>query len=173
MPRGRPFRSQGRRQRLTQWGPGRSAAEVLITSGTQVLWTLGSTVTEKATIVRIRGLAALTMTTSDAAGAGFFGAMGLAMVSDEALAAGAGSIPSPLTALDFPWVWHSFFDIRGNTATIADGVNAPLKVLITIDNKGMRKQTPGQTLVGIIDQVESTNAVAELHSATRILDMLG
>ncbi len=124
-------------------------------------------------MVRIRGLVEITLTTADAIGAGFHGALGIAIISNEAFAAGVTAVPSPTDDLDFPWFWHSFFSVRTVTATIADGANAQgLVTRIEIDNKSMRKQTSGETMVGVIDQIESTNAVFEMHATTRVLDKL-
>ncbi len=166
-------RFQTRTRRKTQWGQGPSAADVSISSNAAALWSVTSVVTSKATITRVRGLCEFMLNTADTIGAGFFGAVGLILVSDEAAAAGVNSVPSPLSQLDAGWLWHSFYSVRTVTATIGDGVNSSSVYLrISIDNKAMRIQAPNQTLVGVIDQTESTNAVMEFHANTRILDKL-
>ena len=175
MPTGRQFRrpSLGRSRRLTEWGPGPLASGIAVTSGSQLLWTAGSTVVDKVTIVRIRGLVEIQLHTAAAVGDGFFGAVGFAIVSNEAFAAGAGSVPSPFTSPEFGWLWHSYFSVRAISATIADGVNAVAAVQrIEIDNKSMRKQSTSETLVGVIDQEELGTATAELNANCRILDKL-
>ena len=68
---------------------------------------------------------------------------------------------------------HQMFSLRTATATIADGVNsAGVYQRIEIDNKAMRKQTDAETLVGVIELTESTNAVMEMHADVRVLDLL-
>jgi len=164
-----PARSQ---KRTTEWGAGPNAADLSISSDTGQLWTNASTVVQRTTIVRIRGYCEFLLTTGDAAGAGFFGAVGLMLVSDEAFAAGVTGVPSPLN-LEADWIWHSFFSVRVATATVADGVNAGgVYQRLEIDSKAMRIQSTNKTLVGVIDQAESTNAVMEFHSNTRVLDKL-
>ncbi len=160
-------------RRQTQWGAGPSAVDLAITSDTKVIWTNTSVVSEKATIVRIRGIVRILLTAATAAGDGFFGAMGFAVVSDAAVTAGATAMPNPLTDLDYPWLWHAFFDVRAVTGTISDGVNGPSSsIILTIDNKAMRKQSIGEQLVGVSDQTESGTAVLEVQANCRILDKL-
>ncbi len=111
----------------------------------------------------------MTVTTADAAGAGFFGALGIGVVNTAAFVAGVASVPTPLTELEWPgWLFHSFFDIRSNTATIADGVNQ-LSQQMVIDSKAMRKWGNDETLMAIVEVVESTNAALEIQADTRIL----
>ena len=82
--------------------------------------------------------------TAAAAGDGFFGAVGIGIVTNQAFVAGVTSMPEPFDEVNWDgWMWHFFFDIRSVTATIGDGVNAAsVSQLLTIDSKAMRKLEP-------------------------------
>ena len=174
-PRGFPRRSGTKRS--TSWANGAAAADVAITATGKGLWTTGVVLSAalKVTIVRTRGLANILLTSATAAGDGFHGALGLALVPTTAFVAGSAAIPGPFTEEDWDgWLWHSYFDVRAITATIADGVNAALvSQRMEIDSKAMRIFDEDMTLVGMFEVVESGTAVAELHASTRLLVKLG
>jgi len=123
------------------------------------------------TIVRTRGLYMLELTSGDAIGAGYFGGVGICIVTDKALAIGATAVPGPFTEDAWDgWLWHSYFDVRMVTATIADGVNAGgVRMVIPIDSKAMRIVHDDETIVGVTEVVESTNAALERQGSTRML----
>ena len=171
-PRGfLPRRTTSKRQ--TAWGFGPDEVDGSIGASGSQLWTNGIILVAEinATIVRIRGKMRIQLLTATAAGDGFFGALGLCLVSTDAFVAGVASIPGPLNDLPWGgWIWHSFFDVRTITGTIADGVNAATaSTLIDIDSKAMRKWGVNETLVGVIEHVESGTATAELQGDTRVL----
>ena len=92
------------------------------------------------------------------------GALGWLVVSEQAVSAGAGSIPAPITQSDAPWfVWQalqeSFMFITG-TGTNAGTSSA---MHYTVDSKAMRK-------VGVNENVavigENTSAVGAIISVT-------
>jgi len=126
---------------------------------------------EGLTIVRIRGIITVTLSTAAAAQDGFFGAFGFIMVTNEAFAIGITAVPTPLTDEDQEgWMWHQYFDVRTPTGTISDGVNAVGAVSrFDIDNKAMRKIPVGMTLAGVTEVVESGTAVIEMQGQTRML----
>ena len=80
-----PLRSRSRR--ISDWGVGPVARDVSFVANAKVLWTLGTQPSQSLTLVRTRGLVSVTLTAGNAAGAGFFGAHGICMVSPEAFAA--------------------------------------------------------------------------------------
>ena len=93
-------------------------------------------------------------------------------MSDQALAAGAASIPGPIADGDNDgWFWHRFLFIQAVTATIADGVNASCaSVEYEIDSKAMRKWDVGaQSIVGVIEVTELGTASMEHNANTRML----
>jgi len=174
MPLRRGFqgRNQSRPRRLTAWGSGPNSTGQPISSETTVIWSNGVVLVSevKATIVRIRGLFSFYIESGDAISAGFSGAIGIGLVSNDAFAASA--VPDAGVDVDWPgWIYHRFFDARVTTATIADGVNAAtVKQQFEIDSKAMRKWGPQETLFGNIQTTaESGVATARFFADTRLL----
>ena len=159
-------------RRKTAWGVGPQAADLAISASGKFIWTIAVALQNEpaATLVRIRGLMSLTQLTTSAAGEGFFGALGIGIAADTAVAAGTASLPGPLSEQNWPgWMFHQFFDIRSITATIADGVNSPLHQSMVIDTKAMRKMGQDENLFAIVEVVESGTATLEIHGDTRVL----
>ena len=172
MARPRGFRSPIRSRRLTDWGFGPRDRDSVFSASSQSAWSTAVTVaSEKMTIVRLRGGVRVHLNSADAIGAGFFGAMGIGIVTQPAFAAGGAALPGPLTEANWDgWLWHNFFDIRAVTATIADGVNAAgASLWLPIDSKAMRKIETEEILFGITEVVESVNATMEQQADTRVL----
>ena len=112
------------------------------------------------------------MTAATAVGDGFRGAVGIYMMTTAAFAIGPTAALGPLTEANSDmWLWHSFFDLRIITATIADGVNAvAANHRIEIDSKAMRKDfDPERVLVGVTEVVEVGTATMENHAEVRVL----
>ena len=175
--RGFPRRtgSQSVQRRQTAWSIGPAEVDGLNSSSVATLWSSGVVpLVDGLTIVRLRGIMKLTLLTAGAAGDGFFGACGIGIVTDEAFAAGITAVPGPLTDEgDELWMWHSYFDVRSITATIADGVNAAgVVALLPIDSKAMRKIPSGNTVFGITELVESGAATVESQAQCRMLSKL-
>ena len=162
--------------RPTSWALGPSSFSSAITSSVNTLWTGqivgGATGTGDNTIIRTRGRIRALLLTSAAAGDGFAYGLGIALVENTALAAGAGSLPGPVTEADWDgWLWHSYGQVQSTTATIADGVNASSASMVhEIDSKAMRKwDVNAMTLVGLIETVELGTAGMELVGHCRVL----
>lgn len=165
--RGFPARSR----RLTSWVLGPEANDVGASANATVLWTQTTVTTEPITVIRTRGVCQLYLTAASAIGDGFAGALGIGIVSDQAAAAGAASVPDPKSEVDWDgWLWHSFFDLRVLSTTLADGVNASVaSVRIEIDSKAMRKWDESMTMIGVLGAVESGTAVMEMQADCRML----
>jgi len=170
---GRRFQSPVRQtRRLTDWGFGVDWVNISITGTSKVLATTNLGVGTAFTLVRMRGhLHVVCVGTSGAVGDGFAGAAGIGLVSNDAFAAGAASIPGPQTDANWDgWIWHQFFDVRQATGTIADGANAAsINMHMDIDSKAMRKWDPGMTLVGMVEVLESGSQNLEVNGDSRLL----
>ena len=171
-PRGFQHRSRSPR-RSTTWGFGPDA--VLSSSGAtpSLLFTTGIVlvVQNKATIVRLRGSAMVHLTAAGSAGDGYTGAFGIGLVSAEAFAAGAGSVPGALTDSDDDiWLYHQFFEVKSATAMLADGVNAQsIAQRFEVDSKAMRKLTIDQVVFGSFEAFETGVAVVQFVFDSRML----
>ena len=168
--RGFPVRTPTSR-RAVSWGVGPQAPAQSLTATGQALWTSGITLLgdQKATIVRIRGQIEMYLTVASAVGDGFRGAFGLALVTAQAFAAGAGSIPGPVSESQFDgWMWHQFFSLHTQVATL--GNPDVVHVQIPIDTKAMRKWVADdQLLVGMVEVVEIGTASLTFHVDSRVL----
>jgi len=92
------------------------------------------------------------------------------MANAEALSAGIGSVPTPLTNIsDENWLWHSFFDCRVGMTDAADGAGF---MRIVIDSKAMRKWDTGHGLYAAFEVVEVGTAQMDLFLNTRELGLL-
>jgi len=120
------------------------------------------------TIVRIRGVLRLRLSTVTAGGDGYAGAIGMCVVSSDALAIGVTAVPDPfLGANEDCWKWHRFISLYGTETTPSDGYGGVQD--IEIDSKAMRKFDEGQSLVMVSRWVEVGTAVIGWSAMTRVL----
>jgi len=121
----------------------------------------------KATVVRVRGIFQMHPTIMTGTDLVYGGAYGLCIVSDEALAAGAGSIPRPFDDDDWAgWFVHGYY--AGRLEDDVDGnIFAPPSTFI--DSKAMRKVGPGESIVWM---VESQFGAVQATIHARVLMML-
>ncbi len=163
--------SRGNRgqRRLTQWGA--TAPETTFTAlaaATAVLdstFTVGSDSPE--TVVRIRGSFDV-QSDQLAAQEEPFGAIGIAIVSDQAVAIGVTAIPTPYTdATSDLWMLHEFWSAPMTFGVDARGI-AKIDQLVVLDSKAMRKITEDETLIIVVENGSAT-AGAEYRLDLRIL----
>ncbi len=121
----------------------------------------------KATVVRTRGIFEV-HPTAFGADLSYGGAYGLGIVSDEAFAAGAASIPRPFDDDDWAgWLVHGFY---GGHLEFQSGVGIMMSLdPVVIDSKAMRKVGPNETLVWV---VESQAGAVQVRIHARVLMML-
>ena len=87
------------------------------------------------------------------------GALGLAVVSDQAIAAGIGSVPGPVTDGDasswFLWeAWISNFISSTNV-----GLNSEAGTFQRVDSKAMRKVGPNEDLALVYENSDGAHGV--------------
>jgi len=157
MPHRRSFsRGEGRKIDFKSWDsiPGLSTS--ISTDSTVLAGGLAFTI--PATILRWRGSVMAWLDASDkqVGDAGDL-AFGLAIISSDAFAAGAGSVPDPISEPEYPWIWLGTMDIRVEltAATEAWGISAQR---VDVDSKAMRKVKPGETACMIIQAAGVTGA---------------
>ena len=122
---------------------------------------------ESMTIIRHRGMIMFT-SQAEVADLNIVGALGFGIVSNEAFAAGVGSIPEPFTDSDWGgWmVWRSFaYHFEFQDAT---GVNYA-RWDMEIDSKAMRKIGPNEVLVHIVEsQTGAFNLAAPIRALVKL-----
>jgi len=97
------------------------------------------------TITRVRGILSV-RSDQIAADEDVFGAAGLAVVSDQAVAAGVASVPSPITE-ESSDLWFAFeFAAEGATTLIGNPTTTR-----TFESKAMRKVEDGMDIVAVFE----------------------
>jgi len=80
-------------------------------------------------------------------------AFAIGVVSTDAVAAGAGSLPDPAGEPDFPWLYWKEATIFLQTATPAPGLGAHVE-RVSFDIRSMRKLKPRESLASIVQYVD-------------------
>ncbi len=162
----RSFGSARAHKRQTEWVLGNFGSATSSATGSVLYPTGFQPVVSGLTIVRIRGELILS-SLMNAATDSFQAAAGFIMVSDEAFAAGAASIPSPQSDADDDWIWHQWCSVQSGVLG-APGQGTEFR--FDIDNKAMRKFPGGKTLVGVLETFNEVGTVViDTIINTRIL----
>ncbi len=147
--RSQPFRHTVRRG--TFWG--RSPADAAVTAlagGAAILDSTAIPAPQGQTISRIRGHLAV-RSDQNAAGEDTVGAVGVLVASDEAVAVGVGSLPTPYTDQDSDlWMMHQYFS-HSFTFLSSVGFQDQSFSIWEFDSKAMRKMESGQTMCFIVE----------------------
>ena len=171
--RGFPLpRSRGQTRKVG-WGsgPGGTSVTSFFVSSSSILGSGVVPSSDGITLVRLRGTCLIHLSAATAVTDGFGGAIGVAVVTDRAFAAGIGSIPTPLTSDGFDgWLWHSFFEVHAGVSADITGPYATQR--FDVDSKAMRKLTVGQTICAVIEIVEDPTAVLDVYFNSRTLSKL-
>ncbi len=92
-----------------------------------------------------------------------FGAVGVTVVTDEAVAAGAASIPGPYTNSSSDWLFHEYFaaDVR-----FISGAGTEFNTLRHqhSDQKAMRKVDVGSDMITVVENTSSADGLAFIWS---------
>ena len=146
-----------------------------ITGPTADGMTLGSLVdfTGPGTILRMLGSYIITATASvDAADCARI-AVGIGLLSSDALAAGSASVPDPGSELEFPWLYWAEHSLRFSKAqsTTISGDSTGSAVRAAFDVRSMRKFKEREGLGFIIEYLDMTGAppLTITASSTRVL----
>ena len=171
MPRLRQ-QSRGRfsNRRRTGWeeGPGDFTVQAFTGSGAAFFLTGREALGDGLTIVRIRGLYEL-IVTSGAALSGFHGALGIGIVTADAFAVGITAMPSPVDDIDWEgWMYYSLFSMINPLAATANSQDN-LVIRKEIDSKAMRKIGVNEIIFAGIEVTEVGASGLEARLATRML----
>ena len=149
-------------KRKTVWVGTASSASVAVASAASVIHSsfVPSALSMLApTIVRVRGFFSIfpSVLTADLT---WFGAYGLCIVSDEALAIGTTAIPRPHDDDDWPgWLVHGYFG--GHVEADAAGPLLTQPTSFSVDSKAMRKVGVNESVVWMVE--------AQLGAVTAVL----
>ncbi len=161
----------GVQRRETLWVGIPRAADTLAASATAALsqsFNAAVLALRPFTIVRTR-MQWLTHSDQSAASESFVGNIGLAVVSDQAVAVGVTAIPTPATDLDSDlWFvseqWPSRFTLVGSDVT--ENITPR-----TIDSKAMRKVEGGQDLIIAVEAGIGGSGVVVIHTGRMLIKL--
>jgi len=136
-------------RRLTEWAATVGGTAFTALAGATAAIDSSFTTTIVETIVRCRGLFTV-QTNQIAAAEQPFGAIGLAIVSDEAFAVGATAVPLPYTDADSDlWLLHQYW---AAPMSFADATGfAKLDQQYELDSKAMRRISADETMVLVVE----------------------
>ncbi len=125
------------------------------------------------TLIRTRGWLGIHLDPTTIADALQVG-VGLGVFSSDAFAAGGGSMPGPLTEVDYDWVFHTVRVMGPSFTATEDGTNILHNVWVDVDSKAMRKLKPNQVLGWIAEvTILSGGGSIDLGVSARHLFKLG
>ena len=160
---GGPALRQGQR-RLTEWGAGAVPSVTTNLAANTVLLHQAFTGAQLAdvvpmTVVRVRG-ELWVRSDQVAASRTPFGALGFAVVSEQARAAGVASVPDPTTnALSDLWFVHQFWATDFTFITGAGFQGGSTFSRYSFDSKAMRKVVDGNAIVIVIANSASAGGI--------------
>ncbi len=166
-PRSRGFGTRVAKRQTSWIGPA-DLGYVDVATGATVIVAFFDPATNglpKPTIVRTRGEVTVRPATGVFADIEVTGAFGLAVVSDQAFAAGAASVPAPFSEASWDgwFVWRSFsFALEAGDATGLTRVSFEQEV----DSKAMRKVTENETIILV---AESQGGAFRINMPLRLL----
>ena len=152
----RPVRTPARGpRRVPEWGGVLVRSRLLALSTSQSLGavTIGAAFTQKATLVRIRGMANVQLDPSAIADTMIVG-LGILIVRTTAFIAGAASMPSPLDDIESAFLYHKIFTLGPSLTAGEVGEELNSNLNVEIDSKAMRKVGPDDTLGIIWDGIQ-------------------
>ncbi len=152
-------RTRGRfievKKRATLWLGSTIETTISNLAAASVVLDQSFTFSEPATIVRVRG--GFWVASDQQAGPEVVpGAIGMAIVTDEALAIGVTAVPTPITDQDSEswFLWQPFFtDLRFGTAV---GLEYNTYFHVPLESKAMRKVDFGKSLVVVVENSSAT-----------------
>ncbi len=156
-------------RRATDWVA--SSVETAVTSLAAATAVLDQTLdfAEPGTVVRTRGQI-MVQTDQDAGTETPFGALGMAIVSDQAAAIGITAVPTPTTdqASDAFFMWQAL--VAPMRFASAVGIHQVAQVF-EFDSKAMRKFDENETLIVVVENASSSAAMQFLMQFRQLIKL--
>ena len=95
--------------------------------------------------------------------------IGIGIISSDAFAAGAGSVPDPLSETDYPWLWWSTIPLVNDLQIAGESLQLAVVARVEVDSKAMRKVKPGQSLAVIYQTSAAVSATNIQQANIRVL----
>jgi hypothetical protein len=124
---------------------------------------------EALTLIRHRGLFHV-QSDQIASNENPFGAYGICIVSDQALAIGVTAVPTPYTDADSDlWIVHGYWGAPVKVAT-AVGFN-DISQRYPFDSKAMRKLSPDETMILVVENGEASGGIQYIFLCATLLKL--
>ncbi len=149
-------------RRGTQWVGSATETGVTALAGSSVVLDQAFSFGEPATIIRIRG-GFWVQTDQNATTERPIGAIGMAVVTDQALAIGVTAVPTPITDMESEQflLWYPFFtDVRFATAA---AYNHNTGAYVPLESKAMRKVDDSKSIVVVVENISSVGLQYLMH----------
>ena len=159
---GRTF-TRGVRRPVDWSASANQSAMVPVAAATAVLLESFTPIVGGETVIRTRGI--FTWQTDQLiASEDQFGAVGMCVVTAQAVSVGISAIPHPATDAAWGgWLWHSFFASSWSFLS-STGVEANIQHQIIIDSKAMRKVDEDERLVMVCENTNATQGFLVANS---------
>ncbi len=151
---------RGPKRQSTWIGPADQGAVGVATTGATIVSSFDpeAAALPRPTIVRSRGIIHITPQTFGA-DLTIHGAFGMAIVSDQAFAAGIASIPKPFDEANWDgWFLHQYFSCSAILAS-AVGLQTPAGASYLLDSKSGRKLQDNESVVVMITNASATDGM--------------
>ncbi len=158
----------GRDRRETSWVPFAFTSTVLAAS-TPVLFTgfsAGVLVLRPFTVTRLRGWMSLSSDQTTAQER-YAAALGLAIVSDQALAVGVTAVPTPVAEADSD-LWFLWQSLSGSMLAVTSTGLSDTQPTVVLDSRAMRKVEDGQD-IAVVQEASGGSAGCVLQRSGRLL----
>jgi len=166
----RTFPSRGRKIDFKQWDAAPGLIVETQAAGLLVSGSLAFSI--PATLLRFRGYISASFDETKQVGDRLILTTGVAILSTDAVTAGAASLPDPATEPEFPWIWWGEFRLDSFFAGAVDG-SGPGWQRYEIDSKAMRKIKPGESLVTIVEITNVIGAPVTLIDVGQLRVLIG
>ncbi len=162
-------RGRGGPRLAKQWDSIPSIVIAFTATATQLGGSLAATASQ--TILRMMGEYTITPTAAPTAGDIAIVGVGIGVVSTDAFAAGAGSVPDPTAEADYPWLYWAAHPIGRAVDASVDPANETSLLRHAFDVKSMRKMKPRESLILVADYVDLVGAppLTLVVAQTRVL----
>ena len=160
-------------RRKTSWelGPGSCVRTLVSGVGASFIGDAVQPTIDGLTQARLRGRLHAMLLTGTAAGDGFCGAFGIGLATAAAVAAGAASVPTPITEQAWDgWLYWMPIQLAVQGTTTFEAVSYQL---IDVDTKAMRKLNEEDAIYAMVEiENEEGTATAEFLFDSRSLLMI-
>ena len=161
----RPAVKAGPKRAKVWLGSGSAASTAFAPSTVSVVTLIGEAAIEaqgKPTLARVRGTWIARNDQSASGTAAFMSiACGITVVSTKAVAVGTTAVPTPLTNVEWPWLWWDT-QFVGNEP-MASGDITSYGGNRMIDSKAMRKLPPASALVMVVETSAALEGAPDLN----------